>query len=416
MPADRFSFLSLFRQGLRSHVGWRPAWRTPDPQPRYRVLIIGGGGHGLAAAYYLARTFNVTSVAVLEKGWLGGGNTGRNTTIIRSNYLQDESAALYNLSVQLFQTLSRELNYNIMYTPKGVLHLAHSHHDLCDITRRCGANHLKGIPQELWSPARIAARVPTLQLNGRFPVLGGLFQANAGTARHDAVAWAYARGADEAGVDILQNCEVTGFLIKNGQVQGVETTRGRIEAQQVALVTSGHAGQMAEMAGFRLPLVSVPLQALVSEPLKPVLDTVVMSNSVHAYMSQSDKGELVIGAGADDFISYAQRGAFHTMETCVSALCELFPFVSRLRLMRHWGGVVDMSYDRSPILSASPVKGLYLNVGWGTGGFKATAGAGYVLAASLSQDRPHPIAEPFGLDRFAKGALIDEGAAAAVAH
>jgi sarcosine oxidase subunit beta len=413
---SRYSIFSLARNALTSHRDWPRAWRSPAPQPDYDVVIVGGGGHGLATAYYLAKEFGITRVAVLEKGWLGGGNTGRNTTIIRSNYLTQESAALYDHAVTLWEGLSRDLNFNVMFSPRGLLHLAHHVHDMQEIGRRGHANWLNGVDAEFLTPALVKAMVPIINLHGRYPILGGLLQRRGGIARHDAVAWGYARAADALGVDIIQNCEVTGFKIDGGAVRAVETTRGTIASRRVGIVVAGHSSVLAGLAGFRLPIDSTPLQALVSEPIKPVLDVVIMSNTIHLYVSQSDKGELVIGAGSDLHNSYSQRGAFSVIEHTVEPLLELFPSFSRLRMMRHWAGIVDVTRDRSPIIGKTPVDGLFINCGWGTGGFKATPGSGHLFAATIARGEPHAFVAPFGLDRFVSGALIDEAAAAAVAH
>ncbi len=415
---NKFSAWTLARNAITGHGHWPRQWRSPDPKRAYDVVIIGGGGHGLATAYYLAKNHGVTNVAVLEKGWLGGGNTGRNTTIVRSNYLWDESAALYEHSLKLWERLSRELNYNVMFSRRGVLNLAHNLGDVRAGRRRAEANRLNGVDSLWLSHEQVKDACPILNTSPglRYPVLGATFQPRGGTARHDAVAWGFARAADARGVDILQNCEVTGIRRENGRVTGVDTTRGFIAAGKVGIVTAGHSSVLAEMAGFRLPIQSHPLQALVSEPIKPVLDTVVMSGTIHVYVSQSDKGELVIGAGIDSYNSYAQRGSFHVVEGQMAALVELFPVFSRLRMLRSWGGTVDVSPDASPIIGRTPVAGLYINCGWGTGGFKATPGSGWVFAHTIANDAPHPINAPFALERFTSGALIDEHGAAAVAH
>ena len=415
---EKFSAWSLARNALTGHRRWSRQWRSPEPKRHYDVIVIGGGGHGLATAYYLAKNHGIDNVAVLEKGWLGGGNTGRNTTILRSNYLWDESAALYEHSLKLWESLSRELNYNVMFSQRGVLNLAHNTSDVRAGRRRAEANRLNGVDSSWLEPDAVKDICPILNtsVDLRYPVVGATYQPRGGTARHDAVAWGFARAADERGVDIVQNCEVTGIRREGGRVTGVETSRGFVGAGKVAMVTAGHSSVLAEMAGFRLPIQSHPLQALVSEPIKPVLDTVVMSGAIHVYVSQSDKGELVIGAGIDSYNSYAQRGSFHVVEGQMAALVELFPMFARLRMMRNWGGIVDVCPDASPIIGKTPVEGLYLNGGWGTGGFKATPGSGWLFAWTIAHDEPHPINAPFTLERFTGGALIDEHGAAAVAH
>ncbi len=414
----RYSIFSLARNALSYHRHWPRAWRSPDPKPRYDVIIVGGGGHGLATAYYLAKEHGITNVAVLEKGWIGGGNTGRNTTIIRSNYLWDESAHLYEHSLKLYEGLSQEINFNIMLSQRGVLNLCHNLHDMRESRRRVEANRLNGIDAELLDTAGVKRLVPILNCSQdvRYPVLGATYQRRGGTARHDAVAWGYARAADARGVDIIQNCEVTGIRQQDGKVLGVETSRGFIGAGKVGVAVAGHASVLADMAGFRLPIESHPLQALVSEPVKPIHDTVVMSNAVHVYVSQSDKGDLVIGAGIDAYTSYAQRGSFPVVEHQMGALIELFPIFSRLRMMRAWGGIVDVCPDASPIIGTTPVGNLYFNCGWGTGGFKATPGSGWVFAHTIAENRPHRLNEAFNLGRFTSGTLIDEHGAAGVAH
>ena len=414
----KFSIFSLVRNAMNWHQDWPRQWRSPQPKPSYDVIIIGGGGHGLATAYYLAKQHGIRKVAVLEKGWIGGGNTGRNTTIVRSNYLWDESAAMYEHSLKLWEGLSKDLNYNVMFSQRGVMNLAHNLHDVRESIRRVNANRLNGVDAVWLDAAGVKEFCPIINISPdvRYPVLGATLQKRAGVARHDAVAWGYARGADAQGVDIIQNCEVTGFDISDGTVTGVQTTRGRIGAKKVGVVAAGHSSVLANMAGFRLPLESHPLQALVSEPLKPIMPTVVMSNAVHVYVSQSDKGELVMGAGIDSHNSYSQRGSLSVIEEQLGACMELFPIFSRVRMLRSWGGIVDTCPDASPIISKTPVKNMFFNCGWGTGGFKATPGSGHVFAHTIATGEPHPINAPFALDRFISGALIAEHGAAAVAH
>ena len=416
---SRFSALSLLLGGLSGQRRWPQQWRAATPKRGYDAIIVGGGGHGLGAAYYLAKQHGIRNVAVLEKGWIGGGNTGRNTTIIRSNYLFAESSALYDHAVKLWETLSQELNYNVMYSPRGVLMLAHNVHDEQVAKRHIHANHANGVDNEWLTPQQAKEYCPPLNIgaNLRYPVLGGALQRRGGTARHDAVAWGYARAANALGVDIIENCEVTGFRRdSNGAVTGVETTRGAIESRRIGVSAAGHSSVVMQMAGVRLPLESFPLQALVSEPVKPIMPCVVMSNTIHAYVSQSDKGELVIGASTDAYTSYTQRGALHVSMHTLEAICELFPSFRRLRMLRNWGGIVDVTPDRSPIIAKTPVPGLYVNCGWGTGGFKATPGAGHLLAHTMAHDAPHALNAAFTIERFRDGTLIDEAAAAAVNH
>ena len=414
----KYSIFSLLRNAMSFHEGWEKVWRSPDPKSEYDVIIVGGGGHGLATAYYLAKEHGITNVAVLEKGWIGGGNTGRNTTIIRSNYLWDESAAIYEKALQLYEGLSQDLNFNIMLSQRGVMNLAHNLHDMRELQRRVNAIRLNGIDSEILTTTQIKEMVPIINTSprSRYPILGASLQRRGGVARHDAVAWGFARAADAMGIDIIQQCEVTGIIRDGDQVKGVETTRGIIMAPKVGIVAAGHTSMLAGMAGIRLPINSYPLQAMVSEPVKPIHNCVVMSNAVHVYVSQSDKGELVLGAGIDGYHSYSQRGSLHVIEGQLGALCELFPIFSRLRLMRQWGGIVDTSPDASPIVSKTPIEGFYINGGWGTGGFKATPGSGWTFAHTIAQDKPHELNAPFALDRFTTGALIDEHGAAAVAH
>ena len=414
----RYSALGLLRNALSHNRNWREAWRTPEPKKSYDAIIVGGGGHGLATAYYLARDHAIRNVAVLEKGWIGGGNTGRNTTIVRSNYLWTESSLLYEKSMKLWEGLSQDLNYNVMFSQRGVYNLGHSLQDMRDIERRVNANRLNGIDAEVVSTAEVGKAIPNLNTSpdARYPILGASLQRRAGVARHDAVAWGFARAADALGVDIIEQCEVTGIDVRGGRAVGVQTTRGPIASDRVGVVVAGHASVLAEMADLRLPIESHPLQAFVSEPIKPVLDTVVMSGAVHGYISQSDKGELVIGAGIDAYTGYGQRGSFHIIEHTMQAIIELFPVFSRVRMLRLWGGIVDVCPDACPIVSKTPVEGLYFNCGWGTGGFKSTPGSGWVFAHTMAHDEPHELNAPFSLERFATGALIDEHGAAAVAH
>ena len=415
----RFSAFAIAREALRHHKGWEKQWVSPEPKASYDVIIVGAGGHGLATAYYLAKEHGITNVAVLEKGWLGGGNTGRNTTIIRSNYLYDESAGIYNHAVKLWEGLSQDLNFNVMFSQRGVMMLAHNVHDVQVFKRHIHANRLNGVDNAWLTPEEAKEFCPPLNISksARYPVMGAALQRKGGTARHDAVAWGYARKAHAMGVHIIQNCEVIGINRgADGAVTGVETTRGTIGAKKVGVVAAGHTSVLMQMAGIRMPLESFPLQALVSEPVKPCFPCVVMSNTVHAYISQSDKGELVIGAGTDQYTSYSQTGGLHIINHTLDAICEMFPMFTRMKMLRSWGGIVDVTPDRSPILAKTPVRGLYVNCGWGTGGFKATPGSGHVFAHTIANDAPHRINEGFTLERFRTGRLIDEAAAAAVAH
>jgi sarcosine oxidase subunit beta len=418
MRASDYSMWSLVRGALTDQCSWTAAWRDAKPKASYDVVIIGGGGHGLATAYYLAKNHGVKNVAVIERGWIGGGNTGRNTTVVRSNYLYPESARLYDFSLQLYEGLSRDLNFNIMLSQRGVLTLAHSRHDLEMLSRWANAMRMNGIAAELVSRDELHQLEPALDVSSaaRFPILGGFIQRRGGTARHDAVAWGYARAASALGVDIIQGCEVRGFVREGTAVGGVQTNQGIIRAQRVGIAVAGHSSVLASLAGFRLPVTSFALQAMVSEPVKPVLDTVTISPVVGAYISQSDKGEIVIGAGLDLFASYAQRGSFSVMQNTVAATLQLFPSFSRVPLLRQWAGIVDVVQDSSPIIGSTPVDNLYINCGWGTGGFKAIPVGGWTFAHVLATGRCHDLAEPFQLERFRTGRLIDEAAGSGISH
>lgn len=415
---SRYSIFSLARNAMNYHKDWERAWRSPAPKAEYDAVIVGAGGHGLATAYYLTKNHKLTNVAVLEKGWLGGGNTGRNTTIIRSNYLQDPSIAIYELARSLYEDLSRELNFNVMFSPRGVMMLCQTEHEFRAFKRTAHANRIAGLDCRMITREEVKRIAPIINDDAhcRYPILGAYYQPRGGTGRHDAVAWGYARGADSLGVDIIQNCEVLSIRRDGPKVAGLDTSKGFIKAKKIGVVTAGHVSTIVQTAGLRLPIESLCLQALVSEPIKPVLDCVVMANTVHGYLSQSDKGELVVGGGTDPYNNYSQRGSFPALEHTVTALVETFPIISRLRMLRMWGGIVDMTGDRSPIIGKTDVEGLYVNCGWGTGGFKSIPGSGFVFADTIANDRPHPIAEPFGLNRFIEGRLIDESVAAAVAH
>ena len=414
----KYGLLGLIRNSFSHHENWPKVWRNPQPKAEYDVVIVGAGGHGLATAYYLAKEHGITNVAVLEKGYVGGGSVGRNTTIVRSNYLWDESSHLYEKSMQLWEGLSQELNFNLMFSQRGVLNLVHAEQEMRDMARRVNSNRLNDIDAELLNAEQVQKMVPVLNTSpkARYPVLGASLQRRGGTARHDAVAWGFARAADSRGVDIIQNCEVTGIEIEDNRVIGVDTAKGPIKAKKIGVAVAGNTSLLASMAGIRLPIETHPLQAMVSEPVKPVLDTVVMSNAVHAYISQTDKGELIIGAGIDAYNGYGLRGSYSIIEGTMEAVLELFPTFSRLRMLRHWAGAVDICPDASPIISKTHIQGLYFNGGWGTGGFKATPGSGWVFAHTIALDQPHPLNAPFSIERFTTGYLIDEHGAAAVAH
>ncbi len=405
----KYSIFSLLQQALKGQTGWKPAWRDPEPKAEYDVIIVGGGGHGLATAYYLAKEHGIRNVAVVEKGWIGGGNAGRNTTIIRSNYLLPGNIPFYEWSLKLWEGLEQDFNYNAMVSQRGVINLFHSDAQRDGAVRRGNAMRLHGIDAELLDREAVRARLPFLDFdNARFPVQGGLLQKRGGTARHDAVAWGYARGADQRGVDILQNCEVTGIRVEQGRAIGVDTKRGFIKAGKIGLACAGHSSHVAAMAGLRLPIESHVLQAFVSEGIKPLLDTVVTFGAGHFYVSQSDKGGLVYGGDLDGYNSYAQRGNLPTAEDIHEGGMALMPIIGRLRMLRSWGGVMDMSMDGSPIIDRTPVDGLYLNAGWCYGGFKATPASGWCFAHTIARDEPHEFNAAYRLDRFATGHLIDE--------
>ena len=414
----RYSALSLFKEGIAGQTGWVKAWRSPDPKPRYDAIVIGGGGHGLATAYYLAKNHGVTNVALLEKGWIGGGNTGRNTTVVRSNYFYPESAAIYGLAHSLYKTLSKDLNYNVMLSQRGILTLAHSEAAMETAARSVNAIQVNGIDCELFSVEDVRRVVPIYNFSpdARFPVYGGTWQPSGGTARHDAVAWGYARAASRLGVDIIQNCEITDFIIENGRCRGVVTSQGPIRAERTGMAVAGHSSVLAAKAGFRLPVNSYALQACVSEPVKPIIDTVVISPDTGVYVSQSDKGELVIGGALDRIPSYGQRGNLPVLESVIAGMLDMYPIFGQLKMMRQWAGIVDVVPDSSPIIGESPLPGLFLNCGWGTGGFKAIPAGGTLLAHLLATGQHHDISRPFDLDRFARGRLVDEAAGSGIAH
>ena len=411
-----YSAFSLVRNALGGHRYWKPVWRTPTLKKSYAVVIIGAGGHGLSTAYYLAKKHGIRDIVVLEKGFIGGGNTGRNTQVTRSNYFWPQSSAFFDHALKLYENLGRDLNFNVMLSQRGVLNLVHSYHQLETVRRWANAIRLNGVDTELVTPEEIKKLVPLINMNARYPILGGSIQRRGGISRHDAVAWGYARAASALGVDIVQQCEVTGFDIVNGKVMGVDTSQGKISAEKISIAVAGNTSVLTAMAGFRVPITSMALQAMVSEPIKPCLDTMLTSSVIHMYVSQSDRGEIVLGAGADTYTSYAQRGGVPVLEDNVAALLELFPAFSRLRLMRQWAGISDITPDTTPIMGKTPVRNLYMSGGWGTGGYKAIPAGGDTMAHTIANDEPHPLITDFGLERFERGALIDEGAASGVAH
>ncbi len=411
----RYSLAVLLKNALSGHAHWSPAWRDPEPKAAYDTIIVGGGGHGLATAYYLAKEHGITDVAVLEKSYIGSGNVGRNTTIIRSNYLLPGNTAFYEWSLKLWEGLEQDLNFNAMVSQRGVLNLCHSDGQRDAFARRGNAMRLNGVDAELLNGEQVRELVPLLDFeNARFPIKGGLLQRRGGTVRHDAVAWGFARGADQRGVDIIQNCEVTGFRIENGRVVGVDTTRGHIRAKRIGVAVAGNSSRVAAMAGLRLPIESHVLQAFVSEAIKPLIDMVVTFGAGHFYISQSDKGGLVFGGDIDGYNSYAQRGNLPIVEDVLSCAVALFPSLSRLRYLRQWGGIMDMSMDGSPIIDRTPIEGLFLNAGWCYGGFKATPASGWCFAHTIATGTSHPLNSAYRLDRFATGHIIDEGGKGAV--
>lgn len=412
----RYSLLNVLRHAARGNRGWDQAFRSPELQRTYDIVVIGGGGHGLATAYYLARRHGIRSVALLERGYIGQGNSGRNTQVTRSNYFYPVSSSFFDHSLRLYEGLGEDLNFNVMLRQDGLVALAHSPHELEGLRRWANAIRMNGVAAEMLDETQIRELVPILNTRPRFPIVGGLMQRRAGISRHDATVWGYARGASQYGADLIQNCEVTGFRVSGDRITAVETSQGVVSCGRVVMSVSNHCSVLARLAGFSLPVTTMTLQAMVTEPIEPILNPVVISASIHAYVSQSDRGEIVMGGGADVFNSYRQRGSFHVTRGILAAVLELFPSFSRLKLMRQWAGAVDITPDTSPIMGLTPVRGLYINCGWGTGGYKAIPAGGDTMAYTAVNDRPHPLITAFDLARFERGALVDEGAAAGVAH
>jgi len=407
---QKYSVFSLVKNAFTNHENWEVAWKDPEPKKEYDVIIVGGGGHGLATAYYLAKEHGITNVAILEKGWIGGGNVGRNTTILRSNYMFDSNAHFYEFGMKLWETLSQELNYNVMYSPRGIINLAHSDAQMNAYARRGNSMRLNGIDAIILGRDDLKKMIPFADFSEtcRFPIHGGLMQPRGGTARHDAVAWGYARQADSMGVDIIQNCEVTGFDVNNGKIEGVQTSRGNIKTKKVGLCVAGSTTLLADMLNMRLPIEAHVLQACVSEPVKPLLHNVVTFGAGHFYCSQSDKGEMVMGGDLDGYNSYAQRGNMPMIQHVLTGGLAVFPNFSRLKMLRTWGGIMDMSMDGSPIIDKTHIEGVYLNCGWCYGGFKATPSSGFVFAHTIAQDQVHELNSDFNLERFHTGKIIDE--------